>query len=115
MHGENLACRELKRRGYIIEARRVRTSLGEIDVVARDGTALVFVEVKTRRSRGHGSPAEAVTRRKQRKLSVLARAYLARKNLGEVPVRFDVVAVDWSERDGPRVDIVRGAFQGLPD
>ena len=61
-HGEELACRELRRRGYAIVARRYRTRHGEIDIVAMDEGVLVFVEVKTRSDRRFGSPLAAVTR-----------------------------------------------------
>ena len=59
--GENLACDALARQGYAILARRYRTRVGEIDIVAQDGETLVFVEVKTRTSGNFGVPAEAVT------------------------------------------------------
>ena len=66
--GENLACHELARQGYAILATRYRTRVGEIDIIARDGETLVFVEVKTRSSEDFGVPAEAVTWRKQRRI-----------------------------------------------
>ena len=84
---------------------------GEIDAVAWDGPVLVFVEVKTRRGERYGSPGEAVDPRKQRKLFTLARAYMARKRLGQAPVRFDVVAVEaWGDRK-PRITVLQGAFE----
>lgn len=90
--GEDAAAEYLRRRGYDILARNVRSSLGEIDLVALDGDGVVvFVEVKTRR---RGSALEAVDRRKQRRLTALARAFLARAGWLERPARFDVVAVD---------------------
>src|SRR6266545_7454343 len=93
--GEDCACRELERRGYVILERRYRTRRGEIDIVATDGGVLVFVEVKARRGTAFGAPAEAVTWHKQRKLLQLAAAYIAAKRLPEVPCRFDVVSVSW--------------------
>ncbi len=92
--GEDLACRELRRRGYAILARRYRTRIGELDIVARDGETVVFVEVKARATDRCGAPAEAVTPAKQRKLALMAADYLARRRLGDTPCRFDVVAVD---------------------
>ena len=92
--GEDRAVDELERRGYAVLARRYRTKQGEIDVVARDGDTTVFVEVKARATGEFGTAAEAVTRRKQLKLASMARDYLARNDLSNVPCRFDVVAID---------------------
>jgi putative endonuclease len=92
--GEDLAVAELERRGYAVLARRYRTKHGEIDIVARDGDTTVFVEVKARATAEFGTAAEAVTRRKQLQLASMARDYLARGNLTNVPCRFDVVAID---------------------
>ena len=69
--GENLACAALKRRGYAIIARRYRTKLGELDVVARDGETTVFVEVKLRTGSGFGGGAVAVNAAKQRKVALM--------------------------------------------
>jgi putative transposase len=108
-HGEDLAAAALKRQGYKVLERNYLTPLGEIDLIARQGKTLVFVEVKTRKSTRFGSPQEAVSAAKQAKLRRLADYYLKNKRLAEVPVRFDVVAVTLSE-DGPQVEIIQGAF-----
>ncbi|MGE3578324.1 MAG: YraN family protein [Vicinamibacterales bacterium] len=108
--GEELACEALTRRGYAILARRFRTRLGEIDIVARDGDTLVFVEVKTRQGGAFGDGAEAVGPRKQQKLGTMALLYLARHRLVDVPVRFDVVAVRVGESGTRRVDVFQQAF-----
>jgi putative endonuclease len=92
--GEELAIAELERRGYAVLARRYRTKHGEIDIVARDGETIVFVEVKARATAEFGTAAEAVTRRKQLQLASMAADYLARNRLTNVPCRFDVVAID---------------------
>ena len=92
--GEDLAVEELERRGYAILDRRYRTRHGEIDVVARDGECIVFVEVKARRTAEFGRAAEAVTPAKQRRLASMATDYLARHHLHLSPCRFDVVAID---------------------
>jgi putative endonuclease len=75
--GEDAAAAYLERCGMALEARNWRCALGEIDIVARDGTVLVLCEVKTRRSEKAGSPEEAVSSAKRRKLLRLAEAYLA--------------------------------------
>ena len=93
-HGEDLAVAELERRGYAVLARRYRTRHGEIDVVARDGETIVFVEVKAKVTAEFGTAAEAVTPRKQRRVASMAVEYLARHRLTARPCRFDVVAID---------------------
>jgi putative endonuclease len=93
--GERLAARYLRRKGYKILARRYRTALGELDLVARDGDCIVFIEVKTRRDELAGQPHEAVDARKQAQLTRLALAFLKRYRLLEQPARFDVVSIIW--------------------
>ena len=109
-HGEDLACRELRRRGYAVLARRYRTRWGEIDIVARDGDTLVFVEVKTRRSTGFGGPVAAVNYGKQRRLINMARSYLLGLHGPEPPCRFDVVGVTLPEGEPPALEVLVNAF-----
>jgi len=92
--GEDLAVEALEGRGYAILARRYRTRHGEIDIVARDGDTTVFVEVKVRVTGECGTAAEAVTPVKQRRLARMAVDFLVRNRLGDLPCRFDVVAID---------------------
>ena len=94
--GEKMAVEELERRGYAILDRRYRTRQGEIDIVARDGDTIVFVEVKARTTGERGTAVEAVTAAKQRQLVSMAVDYLARNRLTDRPCRFDVVAIDGS-------------------
>jgi len=110
--GEDLAVRALKKRDYRILARRERSRLGEIDIVARDGKVLVFVEVKTRSGHRFGTPIEAVDYRKQKKLTRLALAYAARRGWSESPIRFDVVGIEFPADRAPEVRIYRDAFDG---
>ncbi len=107
--GENIAVEELERRGYEILARRYRTRHGEIDIVARDGVTIVFVEVKARATAEFGTAAEAVTISKQRRLGAMATDYLARSRVPPCPCRFDVVAID-GVGDAMRVTVYRDAF-----
>ena len=107
--GEDLACRELLRRGYAILDRRYRTRVGELDIVARDGETVVFVEVKARGSGRWGAPAEAVGPLKRRRLAQMAADYLARRRLDRSPCRFDVVAVEVGEPT-PVVTVYPSAF-----
>ena len=107
--GEDLACRELERRGYAIVARRFRVRSGELDIVARDGPVLVFVEVKARAGRRFGNAAEAVTFVKQRRLTVLANEYLIRHHVSECRCRFDVVSIHFGA-GAPAIEIIQNAF-----
>ena len=107
--GESLARTALEQRGYAIIATRYRTRAGEIDIVARDGGCLVFVEVKARRHIDRGTPAEAVTPRKQRRIIAMARDFLARYRSDATSCRFDVVAVLVADGE-PQVEVIRNAF-----
>lgn len=111
----------LEAHGYRVIDTNVRPlggmARGEIDVIAWDGEYLVFIEVKTRRVAvgDQGTPAEAVDARKQRQLTRLAMAYLAKHSLDDVPCRFDVVAVV-RPRTGPaRFLLLRNAFLPVAD
>lgn len=109
--GEDLAALELESRGYAIIERRYRTAHGEIDIIARDGETLVFVEVRRRSSGEFGTAAESVTPGKQRRVIRMAVAYLAMHGLYDrCPVRFDVVAIDDLPEGGPQVTVYTGAF-----
>lgn len=110
--GEDLACEELTRRGYAILERRYRTRFGEIDIVAREGRTIVFVEVKARVTGDFGGAAAAVTGWKQRRIAAMAVDYLARHRLHERPARFDVVAIDF-EPAGPRIIVYPNAFDAV--
>ncbi len=101
---EDQACRTLRERGYLIVARNWRTRRGEVDIIARDGDVLVFVEVKARSGSGFGGAEAAVGPAKRRRLAAAAAAFLA-ANRCELASRFDVVALE-----GNRVRIVRDAF-----
>ena len=113
-HGEQLAARHLETAGLEILARNWRCRAGELDIVARDGPVLVFVEVKTRSSLAFGVPAEAVDRAKSARIRQLAlRWMMARRDEGAAEfwseVRFDVVSVVRG-RDGFQVTHLAGVF-----
>jgi putative endonuclease len=108
--GEQLAASHLKRLGYRIICCNYRCPLGEIDIIARHRTVLVFVEVKSRRSEAYGSPKLAITPTKQHKLSQVAWHYLQKYNLTETRARFDVVTV--SDLGGsPHFEVIENAFE----
>jgi putative endonuclease len=108
--GEELACRALQARGYLILHRRYRTRHGEIDIVAQHGGVLVFVEVRARGSGRFGQAAASVTAQKQQRVAAMAEAYLGLEAQYDRLCRFDVVAVDTSV-DPPDVGIYPDAFR----
>ena len=92
-HGERIATAYLTDAGLRMLDRNWRCREGELDIVAREGDALVFCEVKTRRGVGYGHPVEAVTPPKQRRLRLLAQRWLAAHDEHAPELRFDVVGV----------------------
>ena len=108
--GEDLAATYLARRGWRVVGRNVRCGrAGELDIIAERAGVLAFVEVKTRRGAAFGSPGEAVTWRKQQRIRVLARAYLARVRPRAASIRFDVIEVH-AAPFGHRIIHLEGAF-----
>lgn len=91
--GENLAAEYLAKKGFQILGRSLRTSEGEIDLLAQDGEWLVFVEVRTRRSREFGTPEESITPNQKNRLISVAEAYLEGRE-EPPPWRIDIVAID---------------------
>jgi putative endonuclease len=110
--GEDLACQELERRGYAIVARRYRRRGGELDIIARDGKTMVFVEVKAREGRAFGEASEAVTTHKRLKITRLALDYLMRHHLTNCPCRFDVVSIHFDAGE-PAIEVYQGAFDAM--
>lgn len=108
--GEGIACRHLESRGLVVLARNFRCRAGEVDVVARDGDTTVFVEVKERTGVSHGQACDAVTLGKRRRIVRAARIYAAARGLSESPLRFDVVAIDWTDDGRPRIRHDASAF-----
>jgi putative endonuclease len=111
LRGEEEARALLEASGYRILARRFRSRLGEIDLVAEDSATIVFVEVKTRRTRSHGAPEESVTPAKQRRLVMMAATFLSARGLHGRDCRFDVVSVDVPEGKRPEVRHIKDAFR----
>ncbi len=116
MRGEAAAEKFLKRQGHKIIGRRLRTRLGELDIVSVDGRTIVFVEVKTWRNRiGFDHPADAVDLKKQRQLTRAAVAFLKQRGLlNKYAARFDVIAVVWPEGDRrPKIEHIKNAFEAV--
>ncbi|KIH77937.1 putative endonuclease [Geoalkalibacter ferrihydriticus] len=107
--GEERAGDFLQRQGFQIVERNLRTPLGEIDLIARQGRTLVFVEVKTRRSTAFGVPQDAVTPRKQRQIIRAAQWYLGQGRHSGLQPRFDVIAVLAATAE-PQIEHIANAF-----
>lgn len=107
-HGEDLACQYLEKEGYKILERNYRIRGGEIDIVAKDGETLVFIEVKTRWSREYGLPAESMTPWKIKALLKTARFYVAKINWGDREYRLDFVGVDFADNpENPKIELIK--------
>jgi putative endonuclease len=108
--GETIAAVYLRDAGLSVLDRNWRCRDGELDIVAREGTAIVFCEVKTRRATGFGHPVEAVTPAKQRRLRLLAQRWLSAHDEHAPDLRFDVVGVLVRPGGPALVTHLRGAF-----
>lgn len=108
--GEEFAVAYLKSKGYRIIERNYKCLFGEIDIVAKDGNTVVFVEVKSRKSEDFGDPQAAVGREKQKKISRVALAYLEEKRRYPCDARFDVVAVKMLPA-GNTIELIQNAFE----
>jgi len=109
--GESIAVTYLKGQGFKIVECNFRSVCGEIDVVARDGRTIVFVEVKCRKNENYGPPQLAVTPFKQRQISKAALVWLSRKRLFDAEARFDVVAIVLHDHEVPEIEHIRNAFE----
>jgi putative endonuclease len=107
--GEDLALKKVKKLGYRCIARNYRCPLGEVDLIARDGDTLVFIEIKTRRGRSLEYAKEAVNQRKRRQLSKVALAYMKANGFEDASARFDVVVINLNGGK-QEIEVVRNAF-----
>jgi putative endonuclease len=112
--GEEAAVQYLCQHGYRILERNYRCRFGEIDLIARDGRTLAFVEVKTRRSQKYGPAAAAVTLEKQRHLIKASQVYLIQRKKAAEFCRFDVVTIEMDAQQ-PRIELIKDAFQSTSD
>lgn len=107
--GEEEAASALRQQGYEILERNYRFDRGEIDIIAKEGGDLVFVEVKARHSDRFGSPEESISEKKEERMRKVAEGYLLKHGIENQSCRFDVVAVTYVG-DIPRIRIIRNAF-----
>ena len=104
--GEKIAAEYLRNNGYRIVEKNYKNRFGEIDVIAKEGQTVVFVEVKTRKTSSYGTPSSAVDSKKQQRMGKAAVTYLTEKRLIHHPVRFDVVSICDGE-----IEVIRDAFE----
>ena len=108
--GEEVALQYLKNKKYKIVTKNFRMYRGEIDIIAYDRKSLVFVEVKTRKSRKFGLPEESVTFSKQKQIKKIAWGFLVKNNLQDVECRFDVLSLHFDEDKGYAIHHIKNAF-----
>lgn len=107
-HGEKIACKYLQKLGYKILERNYRIRGGEIDIVAKEGDALVFIEVKTRWSHEFGLPVESMTSWKIRHLLKTARFYIQKIKWEDKEYRLDFVSVDFADsKESPEIELIK--------
>ncbi len=107
--GEELAVSFCRKKGYKVLEKNYKTAFGEIDIIARDGEIIVFIEVKTRADDTFGYPFEAVDARKREKIRRVALCFM-KKFRREVPARFDVLSISF-EDGNKRVEHIIDAFE----
>ena len=105
---EKSAAKYLKKLGFKVIEMNYREPSGEIDIIAKEGKCLVFVEVKSRSSSGHGWPEEFVDKKKQSKIVKTALQYLKKEKLDDSEVRFDVLTIDSASDE---ISLIKSAFE----
>lgn len=112
-HGEEIAVKHIKEEGYSLIQTNFRCRLGEIDIIAKDGDYLVFIEVKTRSNYNYGFPAEAINAKKKGTIIKTAQSYLSLKGLKNIDIRFDVIEViidNKNCKEPENVKLIKNAF-----
>lgn len=110
-YGEELAEKFLADQGYIILKKNFRFGRsGEIDIIARSGETLCFVEVKMRTNADYGDPLSSITPGKVKKIRKAAEGYLHVNKIYDQECRFDVVTIDAPQNTSPKIELMQGAF-----
>ncbi len=110
--GEELARRFLADKGYAVLEVNYLCRRGEVDIVARSGDELVFVEVRTRSGNAFGSPEESITEGKARRLAEAAQTFLQERGMEEAAWRIDLVAVRVDSRGNAEISHLENAVEG---
>lgn len=108
--GESIVAAKMQKNGFTILARNFRTAIGEIDIIAQRGNTLAFVEVKTRQHM-HFDVSEVITPTKQRKMVMVAKAFLSRYTNPEIVCRFDVAIIE-HQQGSTSITYIPNAFYG---
>lgn len=109
--GEEIAEKYLRDNQYKILEKNYRCKFGEIDIIAKEGEYIAFIEVKTRTSSLYGMPGEAVNYSKQHKISKVAQLYILKERLFTCNFRFDVIEVFLNEENNTSIKLIKDAFQ----
>ncbi len=109
--GEDCAARYLKRQGYAILKRNAVFGRYELDIIAREGDTIAFIEVKTRRPGQMAEPQDNLTPQKRRHIQAAARHYLSLHDEPDAYYRYDVVCIEFPETGEPEITLFRDAFQ----
>jgi putative endonuclease len=107
--GEDLAVSFLKKNGFEILERNYRFGHKEIDIIGKDENTIVFIEVKTGRSKNFGAPQERVNLKKQKSMIEVAQDYIQKNDLRDFDFRFDVVAIEF-EKGNRKIEHIKNAF-----
>jgi putative endonuclease len=102
--GEDLAAKILSEKGWEIKDRNYRYGKGEIDIIAKDGEVLVFVEVKTRTNLEYGLPENSITKKKIQQLKKVSECYLYEKEISDTNCRIDVISIMMEPRKEPIIE-----------
>jgi putative endonuclease len=105
--GESFVCERIIKDGFTVIDRNIREKFAEIDIVAKEGETLCFIEVRTREHTLLGHPLETISAQKQAAIRRAAEAYLARGNITDCAIRFDVAFIIWSTME---YGYIRNAF-----
>ncbi|MDR1270741.1 MAG: YraN family protein [Planctomycetaceae bacterium] len=108
--GEDEAVLLLREKGYVILQQNIRMPEGELDIVARNGSVLVFLEVKTRRKQKFGEPSETVKEAKRQRQITIARQFMSICRITNVQVRFDIISIFWPADAPPSIQHIENAF-----
>jgi putative endonuclease len=111
--GEQLAVDFLKQLGYQIKHQNYRCRQGEIDIIAKDGSTLVFIEVKTKAQSAFGAPQAMVTPTKQKTITHVAMRYVQQHHVLNTALRFDVIGITFLPNGKPKVEHIPAAFNPI--
>lgn len=102
--GEQLAEKYLVNKNYYILAKNYHSTFGDIDIIASDGSSIVFVEVKTRTQNQFGTALDAITKNKLSKIVKTSQFYLSQRNMHGHPYRYDAIEIILNASDKPIIN-----------